>query len=107
MKVLSFMFVLFLCFNADASGTVKTKIKSLWVNDLGADVVYLEPETPFQSVCNSNGSKYFIIHLDRKNMSEVYSMALAAYMSDMEVNVGGKNECSGTNEVLRYMYLKR
>ena len=99
--------LLIVCFNVNASGTIKTKIKILWVNDLGAEVIYLEPETPFQSVCNSNGSKYFIIYLDRKNMKEAYSMALAAYMSDKEVNVGGKNECSGINEVLRYIYLKK
>ncbi|WP_125781765.1 hypothetical protein [Pseudoalteromonas rubra] len=107
MKMLIFLLLFTVCFNVGASGTVKTKIKSLWVNDLGAEVVYLEPEIPFDSVCNSNGSKYFIIFLDRKNMKEAYSMALAAYMSDKEVNVGGKNECSGTNEVLRYIYLKK
>ena len=107
MKNLYFILLITMCFDVSASSTISTKIKSLWVNDNGAEVVYLEPESPYQSICNNNGSKYFIIYLERKNMKEAYSMALAAFMSGKAVNVGGKNECMGSNEVLRYIYLKK
>ena len=107
MKSICFSLLMVVCFQVKASDTISSNIKSLWVNDLGAEVVYLELESRFQSTCNTAGSRYFIIHLDRKNMREAYSMALAAFMSDKKVNVGGANECSGANEVLRYIYLSK
>ncbi|WNO08246.1 hypothetical protein [Teredinibacter sp. KSP-S5-2] len=86
------------------SPTLKGTINELWVADNNhPNTIFIRVGDTFTSPCSTSPSRYLIMDLDEPGMKEAYSMAMAAFFSNMEVSIGGKGNCRGSLEKLQYI----
>ena len=89
--------------NAQASG----RISELWVNDSsGSNIAWIRLATPFSSSCGSNNG-YMVLDLSDPAMKSAYALALAAFMAERNVTVGGSGVCYNTYETLKFVYMSQ
>jgi hypothetical protein len=97
--------ILLISITAAANATQATgRISELWVNDgATSNVVWLRLGTAFSSPCGTGG--YMVLDLSDESMKSAYALALAAYMSDRNVTIGGNGACFNTYEKLKYIFI--
>jgi hypothetical protein len=92
---------------ADALTLVSGPIQEIWVNDsAGSNVAWVRLTTSFSTPCGtSNG--YMVMDLDAAGMREAYAMALSAFVSGINVQLGGSGACHANYEKIKFVYLVR
>ena len=107
-------FAMFFLFSVLFTGTalsntdMKGQVSELWVNDHGRDnIAFIAVGKTYTSSCSEASSRYLIMDLSKNGMKEAFSIALAAYMSGVEITIGSVGGCIGANnpEELKYINL--